>query len=246
MKDKTTPLTTLQLQSSPYQITASNQSVAKCITTAIENPLTFILCNSSDGSSNNWIYGAVPQSAAWKASNKLWGSDFNNTATSQAYDVKFIGKTIYDPCPHGWCAPPHDTWTNFVLFSSGYNVDGRYPSVGGVYQNTYAKDYFNTVAEDKYVYSSNMTEAPIFGHRFYINGSSGTTAFYPVSGYRDNLTGVIFYIAKAYLGWSSTSYLPNSVRSIYFGSGVYWVYAEGNHGRSVGMSVRCVKEASVR
>lgn len=29
-------------------------------------------------------------------------------------DSKFIGKTIYDPCPYGWCLPPQDTWTNFT------------------------------------------------------------------------------------------------------------------------------------
>ena len=65
--------------------------------------MTFILC--SEDNSFNWIYGAISQSEAWKASNRLWGGNLNNETSSKRLDTKFTGKTIYDPCPSGWCMP---------------------------------------------------------------------------------------------------------------------------------------------
>lgn len=77
----------------------------------INHPLTFVTYTDGTG---NWIYGALLTTSVCEASDKLWGSDFNSATTTLLFDTKFTGKTIYDPCPLGWCVPPQDTWTNFT------------------------------------------------------------------------------------------------------------------------------------
>ena len=93
------------LRGGSYQIMnhSISSSVQSIISYSIKQPLTFILC--SEDNSFNWIYGAISQSEAWKASNRLWGGNLNNETSSKRLDTKFTGKTIYDPCPSGWCMP---------------------------------------------------------------------------------------------------------------------------------------------
>ena len=93
------------LRGENYQIINSliSSSVQSIISYSIKRPLVFIVCGEDN--SYNWIYRATSQSEAWKASNRLWGGELNNEATSKRLDTKFTGKTIYDPCPLGWCMP---------------------------------------------------------------------------------------------------------------------------------------------
>ena len=115
------PLTINELMKYPYQTLNSDISkdVKDLILYSIKNPLTFILRDDKDGLtddtfSGNWIYGAYKGTSALDASNKLWGSDFVDKSGNLALNATFSGKTIYDPCPVGWCIPPQDTWTNFT------------------------------------------------------------------------------------------------------------------------------------
>lgn len=235
------------LKGAKYQIKSSaiagGTGVANTITYSIKYPLTFILQDLADAtpagiSSYNWIYGATPQTTAWKASNKLWGGDLNNVTTSLPLDTKFTKKTIYDPCPYGWCVPPQDTWTNFTTTAAG----GDY--------NTNNPVYYNSPAEDKYnwtVAQQGFTSAPVFGRRFFISGSSGNTAFYPAAGYRYGGNGEQYNVGYYCCAWSSAPYQWDSPFASYL-----YAYNESltimgiGAGRSYAYPVRCVKEESLR
>lgn len=94
-----------------------NTAVA-AIARLIQNPATYF---SPYGTQVNWIYGVVVGSASHKASNKLWGYP-PTSDNSLPLDKQFIGKTIYDPCPEGFCMPPQEIYTNFTTSSSEYNT----------------------------------------------------------------------------------------------------------------------------
>lgn len=238
------------LRGSNYQNTASpGLTIAQNITNTIENPLTFITQNDADDS-ENWIYGATVGSNYWKSSNKLWGGALNDDNTSLRLDTKFAGKTIYDPCPTGWCVPPQDTWTNFVALTSldnngNYNVDGHHPIENGVYQNEYTK-YFNCVNEDKSVFVDGdglgFAIAPVFGRRFYINGRSGSTAFWPAGGFRRGKDGTIAEVGLSSSAWSSSPIQATHSQGSAFQTTISAVVPVKSIGRSNAFPVRCVQE----
>lgn len=169
----------------PYQTLNSDISkdVKDLILYSIKNPLTFILRDDKDGLtddtfSGNWIYGAYKGTSALDASNKLWGSDFVDKSGNLALNATFSGKTIYDPCPVGWCIPPQDTWTNFTKNTpeqwNNYNIAGTTGS------GTFIK-YYNCPVEDQKNWTDGdgmgFMKAPVFGRRFYIRGEGGDVAF---------------------------------------------------------------------
>lgn len=158
----------------PYQTLNSDISkdVKDLILYSIKNPLTFILRDDKDGLtddtfSGNWIYGAYKGTSALDASNKLWGSDFVDKSGNLALNATFSGKTIYDPCPVGWCIPPQDTWTNFTKNTpeqwNNYNIAGTTGS------GTFIK-YYNCPVEDQKNWTDGdgmgFMKAPVFGRRF--------------------------------------------------------------------------------
>lgn len=242
------------LRSSNYQNTAlPGLTIAQNIANTIANPMTFIIQNETDNS-ENWIYGATIGSSNWKASNKLWGGDFNNEVSSLRLDTKFTGKTIYDPCPPGWCVPPQDTWTNFVTMTSSdnkgnYNVNGLLPLVNGVYQNEYNK-YFNCVNEDKANFTdgegAGFITAPTFGRRFYINGTSGLTSFWPAGGERSGKDGKITDVGLSSAAWSSAPIQANSTHGSAFKTTISAVIPLATIGRANAFPVRCVQERSLK
>lgn len=242
------------LRSSNYQNTAlSGLTLAQNITNTINNPLTFITQNDADNS-ENWIYGAIVGSNYWKSSNKLWGGDLNDENNSLRLDTKFTGKTIYDPCPIGWCVPPQDTWTNFVTLTSSdnngnYNVNGLLPVINGIYQNEHIK-YFNCVNEDKAVFAdgdgAGFSTAPIFGRRFYINGKSGTTAFWPAGGFRSGKDGTITEVGLSSSAWSSSPIQATFSQGSGFQTTISAVVPVKSIGRSNAFPIRCIQERCLK
>ena len=204
----------------------------------INHPLTFV--TSTDGS-GNWIYGALLATSVCTASDKLWGSDFNSTTTTLLLDTKFIGKTIYDPCPSGWCVPPQDTWTNFTTTIS--------ESATSDY-STQDVSYYNSPTEDKKnwtVHQNGFKSAPVFGRRFYISGISGALAFYPAAGYRYGLDGKLYNVGYFCSAWSSAPTRANSLpHSTFLLSNNEAILPVNFIGRACAFPVRCVKEASLK
>ena len=217
-----------------------SSSVQPIISYSIKQPLTFILC--SEDNSFNWIYGAISQSEAWKASNRLWGGNLNNETSSKRLDTKFTGKTIYDPCPSGWCMPPQDTWTNFTTSlldgdrSSNYNIN-----IASLY-NCPIEDQKNYVDGDN---SGFVSSTGVFGRRYYINGNTGDKAFYPASGYRNGINGQVCDVGASSCVWSSSPVSADLPQGACLNTNITWVYPVSSHSRANGFPVRCVKETSL-
>ena len=230
------------LRGGSYQIMnhSISSSVQSIISYSIKQPLTFILC--SEDNSFNWIYGAISQSEAWKASNRLWGGNLNNETSSKRLDTKFTGKTIYDPCPSGWCMPPQDTWTNFTTTlldgdrSSNYNIN-----IASLY-NCPIEDQKNYVDGDN---SGFVSSTGVFGRRYYINGNTGDKAFYPASGYRNGINGQICDVGASSCAWSSSPVSADLPQGACLNTNIAWVYPVSSHSRANGFPVRCVKETSL-
>lgn len=245
------------LINSTYNIRNSDIStdVNDLIVYAIQNPITFIRRDDNDAITNisnplvysgNWIYGAHVGTQALKASNKLWGSDFDDYSSTLIFDSKFTGKTIYDPCPAGWCIAPQDTWTNFTKNTpSEYNDYNIFGSMTG---GTAAKRFFNCVEEDCRAWEDGPGKgymlAPVFGRRFYINGTSGETAFYPATGCRFGKDGLFLGTGFGLYSWS-TPLMATSESGSNFISTNEFLFPVGGSTRSYALTVRCVKESSL-
>ena len=247
------PLTINELMKYPYQTLNSDISkdVKDLILYSIKNPLTFILRDDKDGLtddtfSGNWIYGAYKGTSALDASNKLWGSDFVDKSGNLALNATFSGKTIYDPCPVGWCIPPQDTWTNFTKNTpeqwNNYNIAGTTGS------GTFIK-YYNCPVEDQKNWTDGdgmgFMKAPVFGRRFYIRGEGGDVAFYPAEGCRFGKDGTTSAVGSGCYSWSSAPTYATSPDGGYFITNLSWVYPVGYTTRSYAIPVRCVKETSL-
>ena len=230
------------LRGENYQIINSliSSSVQSIISYSIKRPLVFIVCGEDN--SYNWIYRATSQSEAWKASNRLWGGELNNEATSKRLDTKFTGKTIYDPCSLGWCMPPQDTWINFTTSLLNGDKNSNY--------NINIASLYNTPIEDKknYVDGNNsgfVSSTGVFGRRYYINGNTGDQAFYPASGYRNGINGQICDVGASSCAWSSSPVSADLPQGACLNTNIAWVYPVSSHSRANGFPVRCVKETSL-
>ena len=228
------------LRNANYQISASSaRNVAQSIQYTISNPLTFILANGDLQKDGNWIYGTNKGTAAWKASNKLWGSNFNDETSGLRLNTKFVNKTIYDPCPSGWCVPLEDTWTNFTTTTSS-DCDGDY----NVYSYTWgaaSARFYNCVSGDNAVFTS-FLDSPVFGRRFYINASQ--TAFYPAAGARHAMTGLITNVGKGCYEWASSP--SQEIFAVFLDTGISWVAPLYITYRAYAFPVRCVREDSLK
>ena len=256
-----TLLNTKALTSAPYQVvnssvasTAASVNIYGILNYAVQHPLTFILqddndkntnTNTNKTSSENWVYGAHTNTTRNEMSHQLWGGYFTDKSSTLALNGSFSGKTIYDPCPIGWCMPPQETWTNFtknVLNDWGdYNIDGG--SSGG----TFFK-FFNTISDEQKGWPTSnggFAAAPVFGRRLYINGTSGVLAFYPATGNRFGVNGNLLATQAANV-WSSSSRVASlgvgSHLNLYPNS----VYPVAASSKSYGFSVRCVREDSLQ
>lgn len=228
--------------------TISKQST-QLIKYSVNNPDIFISKDENDKTatggdgtnpSNNWIYGAFLKTTAWQTSYKLWGGDLPATESMRLGSM-FTGKTIYDPCPYGWCLPRQDTWLNFTTSTDDYNLDSNLgPAIGDV-------RYYNSPDDDKQNYvGGNFTSASVFGRRFYIIGNSGATAFYPAAGYRHGNSGWFDGIGTVCHVWSSEPFQWATIVGAALNAGVSWVDPVGNSSPSNALPVRCVKESSIK
>lgn len=227
-----------------YQTKSSNistSSVSTTISYAIKHPLTFIVYDSSDAS-KNWIYGARVGTTAWKASNQLWGGNLNNESNSLRLDTKFTKKTIYDPCPQGWCLPPQDTWTNFTTTLLNGDTSSNY--------NINISNLYNCPPVDKGNYTDGdekgfVTSGGVYGRRFYIIGYTGDTAFHPASGYRIGSHGQVYGVGAFSNLWSSSPTQASLNEGGCLSISINSVFPVSSAPRANAYSVRCVQEASL-
>ncbi|MGP1393796.1 MAG: hypothetical protein ACTTK1_07540, partial [Candidatus Cryptobacteroides sp.] len=103
----------------------------------------------------------------------LWDTKCNEISNSDISTARFESttKSVYDPCPPGFCLPPNGAFTGFTITgkdsytSSDWNVSGSFDKGW----------HFRTVLKDE---------------------SGGETIFFPASGYRYYSTGALFGVGE--------------------------------------------------
>lgn len=121
-------------------------------------------------------------------------------------------KSIYDPCPPGWRVPSQESYQIFTQ-------NGANAGVKNV--------------------SGNWSKGWTFYTQTYF---SGTTSYWPATGFLSNSTGTMGGVGSLGYCWSSSSYASGNVTAGYLnfnGSNVYPLYGSP---RSHGFSVRCAQE----
>ncbi|WP_071145238.1 DUF4906 domain-containing protein [Bacteroides ihuae] len=147
----------------------------------------------------------------------LWGNPNAGTAPNTA---TVYTKSIYDPCPPGWRVPLQDSFTRFT-------TSGAYSSLISEYNISNSTTY----SSDK---------GWIF---YYAADASGSTSYWPASGYCEWASGLLAYVGTNGYCWSSSSYASGSVYAGYLGfdSGSVAPLNAGAK-RAYGFPIRCIQE----
>ena len=132
-----------------FRVSNSNDATASL---AIQNPLTHYYVNY--GGTLDWLSDTPVN---------LW--NMNQTSSNQD---KTVIKTVYDPCPPGYCLPNKNAYTFFTTTGS-WGDPAIIGNISGSFSN---------------------------GWTFYINDSNGTF-FEPAFGYRGRLTGALTNVGSS-------------------------------------------------
>lgn len=164
---------------------------------AIKNPGKRYASNSgtyvtpTQGAWSNSLY-----SNAWSATNSQIASNSGAENYISPRDDRIVVKTIYDPCPPGFCMPPSAAFTGFAK-TKDTDATGGNRNISGSFNSP-----------------TGMTGGN--GYSFYSNGkngaSSGTTIFFPATG--RNQDGGSKEWGNFGFVWSATPGIPG-----YSGSG---------------------------
>ena len=161
------------------------------IANTIKNPHTF---NTSSGMDNLYY--------------NLWDTSCNETSGNLLNTARFLPaiKSVYDPCPPGFCLPPNGAFTGFTRSGNNSNIPSELNVLGSFNKGW----HFRTVLKDE---------------------SGGETIFFHALGYRTPNGDVLLDVGSRGLYWSSVSYdtvygdyfdlLPASVGPLYSDPSVY-------------------------
>ena len=136
----------------------------------------------------------------------LWDASCNETGSAYITTARFlpVAKSVYDPCPLGFCLPPNGAFTGFTISGNGSSTSSDW-NVSGSFNKGW---HFRTV----------------------LKGESGNeTLFFPASGDRNFNNGDLFFTGSAGYYWSSVPYnnmgegcymllLSSQVRPLYNGN----------------------------
>ena len=153
----------------------SIESCTDNVKNTIKNPCTFY---KTGGNYNNWTQRPDFFYNYWDA-----------TCDSTGFIEKTVVKTIYDPCPRGFCVPNARVFTGFT--ATGNNTDdSSLFSVASSWNNGWD---FRTI-------------------------SGGSSIFFSASGYRDGNNGGISEAGSYGYCWTSGNYSENYSSSLNFSS----------------------------
>ena len=204
----------------------------------IRNPL--FIDFKFNSTTRNWLTEAVPGNGGEECYvMNLWDADRKGYHT-----VKPVVKTIYDPCPRGYCVPSKDPFSGFL------------------YQATYLSFTSNTNLSNINTPYKRMTEIEdSYGYMFYCNpmtgvgkhDGSGGLIFFPLSGKIDE-TNTASAIGKSSYYWTVIS---NDPTPYYHGTNMYSqedagsrsIYLQYNNGRGeirLNLYSKCRDKAAIR
>lgn len=199
------------------QVNASTagSTIANSLTYSIENPDRYIVPNG-----NIWISAISKSQAEHDAVARIWGTRLGDSGL--LLDFMYEGKTIYDPCPTGWCVAPADTWLRFTT-SPGYGTGNA--------------GYFNSPD------ASGATFNQYYGRWYYIDDQRQDTDFYSYAGLmRNGGLGASYSAHQTSCLWGSS--LNDSPFSLCHGESVVFPITFQTQAAG-GFCVRCVREEDV-
>lgn len=186
-----------------------NASPAANASTAIQNPFT----HYHDSSTYGWMSSVYPYN--------LWNMA-NGTSTG---DVA-VSKTVYDPCPPGYCVPRRYAFTGFTATGA----------------NTSTASQFNVEDRDGDEAISSADFENEKGWYFYTNSSKTRTIFFPAAGYRRYSGSSLRSVGDIGSYWFAAPVISSSNGySSYFSSSSVYPNNDLND-RSDGFAVRPVEE----
>ena len=199
-------------------VSASRTQVWHNVAYVVEHPHTFI--------TGGWIYGFQTSIDVANSGLKLWGSP-RIPADALPLQSRFIGKTIYDPCPKGYVVVPPDWVTNWTMINGYHKL---------------SPVYSNTVTEEKKALTPYMP-GTYYGRRFYLKGTSGDMVWLPMAGSRWT-GGNTWKLGFASFHWNNSHWGNSATRISYTGlqTDTFWFLQSEDPTPSCAQSVRCVRE----
>ena len=126
----------------------------------------------------------------------LWDTKCNEDGGTTITTARFESatKSVYDPCPPGFCLPPNGAFTGFTRTGNNTGSSSEW-NVSGVFNKGWN---FRTVLKDE---------------------SGGETIFVPASGVRNTYDGVLNSVGNYGIYWSGVPYNSSFGCSLIFYSG---------------------------
>ena len=176
----TTDRTVYDISNTAVTRLAYDDSTTPTIADNIKNPTTFYYYNTTNGPCDTQYYN-------------MW--DAQQTATGNIKTA--TKKTVYDPCPAGFCVPTGNLYY-FMGNGSSKRSDSNWDDTNK------GKTWLQTT------YSSNTT---------------GPDLYFPASGYRYGSSGSLGYVGGYGFSWSASPYGSNRGHVLHFESGFWdWDY----------------------
>ena len=182
---------------------------AKDIKYAVTKPYTFFKC-SDPNTEQKWLANNSYDKNSWN--NPVW----HTSGT----------KSLFDPCPPGWCLPGDAVWENFRSYK--------------VTQGSTGTTRFEAIADPGYPFNT------YHGYYFYVQSNNlvAEKTWYPAAGTRDISTGHMIDVNKKGVYWMTMPASANFGQCMDMDQdGIQLTANYSNHGqRSAASSVRCIRQ----
>ena len=190
-------------------INMQTQTLANDIKDAVTKPYVFFTC-ATTGTDKKWLSHNSYDKNSWN--NPVW----HTSGT----------KSLFDPCPPGWCIPGDAVWENF----RSYDV-----TQGGT-----GTTRFKAIADENYPFETYQ------GYYFYLDPKrpdAGKT-WYPAAGKRSGSNGTMTNVGSKGVYWMTMPASSNFGQCMDMDkNGIQLTANYSDHGeRSAASSVRCIRQ----
>lgn len=208
------------------------------IADGIANARTFYTCigdpyTLDSNTAYDWNCKHAPN--LWDASQSTYGAPDHN-----------VQKTIYDPCPIGYCVGQRQKFFGFTYSAGTYGLNILHGAGGGYDSNINVVKYGTGTT----LYDNYYKNTPI-GYRFKRSGHDDNASIaqdkegilFPSTGIISAQYGSSSYRGNSGYYWSSAPYSVGGAYNLYFGSN--YVYPQNGYYRAYGFSVRPLREPNL-